>query len=201
MSRHTPFPGDGTQEEYGPFTEADIIRLAPTDDEREARKKALISKREKVRLAKKAKKSARRDKASTASAERETSSSPSLSKYGAVSSLTDAGDGKTVSGIPGQCIGKSVRIPGSEASKSTSSRKRRKINKEALARTGAGGGTSEGHIGASTGQGSSGVARAAAEVVKKNKEQSKSYASLFGKKDVSNETLFIATAGHRYNLN
>lgn len=54
--------------------------------------------------------------------------------------------------------------------------------------------------GASAGPDSAKLADAAAEAVKKNKEGSKVYASLFGKKDVSNEHLFIATAGHRYNL-
>lgn len=75
-------------------------------------------------------------------------------------------------------------------------KKRRRAERAAAeAAAGAGGG-------ASAGPNSSRVAgaAAAAKAVKKNKESSAVYASLFGTKKVSNEHLFIATAGHRYNL-
>ncbi|CAN0218283.1 unnamed protein product, partial [Ectocarpus sp. 13 AM-2016] len=71
----------GLQEEYGPFTEDDIVGLAPTDEERETRTRQLIAKREKARLAKKSsKKSARREKAAAsakAGATKPSSSPPS----------------------------------------------------------------------------------------------------------------------------
>lgn len=72
-------------------------------------------------------------------------------------------------------------------------KKRRRAERAAEAAAGAAGG-------ASAGPNSSRVAGAAAKAVKKNKESSAVYASLFGTKKVSNEHLFIATAGHRYNL-
>lgn len=162
------------QEEYGPFTEADIVRLAPTDDEREARKKDLISKREKTRLEKRKKKTAKRDKATAAAAGEGPSLSSAPSKAIAVASTSPRGDGHE------------------GAMHVDKGKKRRRVDK--------GGGRETSKGGDAGGKGSSEVARAAAEAVKKNKEGSKSYASLFGKKEVSNEKLFIATAGHRYNL-
>eukprot|EP00904_Undaria_pinnatifida_P011047 jgi/Undpi1/7072/HiC_scaffold_22.g09546.m1 len=177
----------GLQAEYGPFTESDIVHLAPTDEEREIMTRQLIAKREQERVAKKSsKKNARREKAaasvSAAAAAATSSSSPGKSgtKLDArkPSAVGDEGEG------------------GAEDAAGERKRKKRKrrAEKEAAAAAVAAQG------GASAGPNSSRVAGAAAEAVKKNKEGSKVYASLFGKKGVSNEHLFIATAGHRYNL-
>lgn len=54
--------------------------------------------------------------------------------------------------------------------------------------------------GASAGPDAAKAASAAAQAVQQHKEKDAVYASLFGTKNVTNEHLFIATAGHRYNL-
>lgn len=153
----------------------------------------LIAKREQARLAKKSsKKSARREKAATAAAAATASSSSS-------SNLAKAGTGlderKARSPVAGEGEG-AERAQGEEDAAGERKRKKRKrrAEKEAAAAAVAAQG------GASAGPNSSRVAGAAAEAVKKNKEGSKVYASLFGKKGVTNEHLFIATAAHRYNL-
>lgn len=176
------------QEEYGPFTEDDIVPLAPTDEERETLKRQLIAKRERAHLAKKAsKKSARREKAAAAAAA-SASSFPSPAAGAAPDRI------KPTNGVAGgEAAADGLHMEGKgggDAGERKKSKKRRRAEREAAAAAG----------GASAGPDSSRVAGAAAEVVKKSKESSKVYASLFGKKDVSNENLFIATAGHRYNL-
>lgn len=171
------------QEEYGPFGESDIIHLAPTDEEREERRKALVASREAARKAKAArklaKKSARRDQSSTiadasSNAAQEGSRGPDMK---ASSDGMGGGDGK----------GKATEEVGSERKKGK--RRRREESGEAVAATPV-----------PSGPESSRVAGAAAQAVEKSKQNSAVYASLFGKKKVSNEHLFIATAGHRYNL-
>ncbi|CBJ28952.1 conserved unknown protein [Ectocarpus siliculosus] len=178
----------GLQEEYGPFTEDDIVGLAPTDEERETRTRQLITKREKARLAKKSsKKSARREKTAASAKAGATKSSSSPPSAGA--------------GVIGEQPSKPSASTGDEAQEDAAGgeskkgkKRRRALEKEAASAA------AVAANGASAGPNSARLAGAAAEAVKKNKEASKVYASLFGKKDVSNEHLFIATAGHRYNL-
>lgn len=169
------------QEEYGPFSGNDIIHLAPTDEEREGLRKELLAKRELARQAKHAKKlskkNARRDRASTTTAS--SSSTPA----------NRTSDKKT--------NGDHVKGDGDESGHVSGEQrkgKRRKRDRGESATSGAGGALSV------AGADSSRVAGAAAQAVEANKQSSAVYASLFGKKNVSNEHLFIATAGHRYNL-
>ncbi|CAM9868016.1 unnamed protein product [Laminaria digitata] len=189
----------GLQAEYGPFAESDIVRLAPTDEERETMTRQLIAKREQARLKKKSsKKSARREKAATAAAAAAatTSSSSSSSSRKSANTLPSAAVAGKGGGVEPSAAGAGGGAEGDEDAAGERKRKKRKrrAEKEAAAAAVAAQG------GASAGPNSSRVAGAAAEAVKKNKEGSKVYASLFGKKGVSNEHLFIATAGHRYNL-
>lgn len=186
----------GCQEEYGPFTEDDIVRLAPADEEREVLTRQLIAKREEERLAKKAskasKKSARREKeksASSASAAM-TSSSSNPKPSGRVD---DDGRKPGAAAAPAEEDG-AGSCGGGGGEKKRSKRRKRAAEKDAAVAA------AVAANGASAGPTSAKLADAAAEAVKKNKEDSKVYASLFGKKGVSNEHLFIATAGHRYNL-
>ncbi|CAN0426355.1 unnamed protein product [Pylaiella littoralis] len=196
----------GLQEEYGPFTEDDIVGLAPTDEEREVLTRKLIAKREQARLAKKSsKKSAKREKAAGAAAAagstRATSSSSSSlsSKKGAASSGGAGADDYDVDGKPGAPAGGDAREDDAVAAAAGGERKRSKRRRRAAEKDAAKAAAAAAN-GASAGPDSARLASAAAAAVEKNKEGSKVYASLFGKKDVSNEHLFIATAGHRYNL-
>lgn len=178
------------QEEYGPFTEDDIVRLAPTDEEREVLTRQLIAKREEARLAKKAskssKKSARREKFAVASAATPSSSSPP--KPSTSGGVADDRKPNAAAAVAGEDVA-------GEEKKISKRRKRERAAEKDLAAAAAAAAN-----GASAGPNSARLADAAAEAVKKTKEESKVYASLFGKKNVSNEHLFIATAGHRYNL-
>lgn len=190
------------QEEYGPFTEEDVIPLAPTDEEREVAKRALLAKRERARAAKSAKKalkkSARREKSVAAAAAAATSASTSSSSSGALHASGSAHPSLGDEANEGHAErGKGKREGEVQESAEHAARIEHKKNKRRKrAERGAAAVTG----GASAGPDSARLAGAAAEAVQKNKESSAVYASLFGKKDVSNEHLFIATAGHRYNL-
>lgn len=168
-----------SQEEYGPFKEDDVVRLAPTDEERETLIRQLIAKREQARLRKrKCKRSDRRTKDAAAVA---------------ASSHTSPGD--TLNPDTPRCEKEDTHRREVDADRERKNGKKRKRKEKAGAAAAA---AAAG--GASAGPDSSKVADAAAAAVQKNKEGSKVYASLFGTKNVSNEHLFIATAGHRYNL-
>eukprot|EP00752_Nemacystus_decipiens_P013813 g12263.t1 len=185
----------GLQEEYGPFTEDDIVRLAPTDEEREVMTRQLIATREeakKAKMAKKAsKKSARREKSAASAA----TASPGNYPSGDVAD--DGGDGDD---RPGKPRAEEVTARAEEDGKGGQKKKTKRRKMQRAAEKDAAVAAAAAANGASAGPTSTKLANAAAEAVKKNKEDSKVYASLFGKKDVSNEHLFIATAGHRYNL-
>lgn len=187
---------DSLQEEYGPFTAEDVIPLAPTDEEREAATRALLAKRELARAAKSAKKaskkSARREKSATAAAISSSSSSRRPASGDAnVSLVQDKGESEQGGKGDGEMQGAAEHAARSEHKRN---KKRRKAERDAAAAAAVERG------GASAGPESAKLAGAAAQAVQKNKESSAVYASLFGKKNVSNEHLFIATAGHRYNL-
>ncbi|CAM9112238.1 unnamed protein product, partial [Hapterophycus canaliculatus] len=187
----------GLQEEYGPFTEDDVVRLAPTDEEREVVKRQLISKREQARLAKKAsKKSARRGKEQAAP-------TVAVTALGAGAATSPSSSSPKNSATAGGIIDADNDVKSSakkgDGDASSGERKKNKRRRRAAEKDAAVAAAIAAK-GASAGPNSARLAGAAAEAVKKNKEESKVYASLFGKKDVSNEHLFIATAGHRYNL-
>ncbi|CAM9132374.1 unnamed protein product [Scytosiphon promiscuus] len=187
---------EGLQEEYGPFTEDDVVRLAPTDEEREVMKRQLIARREQARLAKKSsKKSARREKDKAAATVRVTAA-------GAGASASPSSPQSTKRSAIGVAAADDAATPITTKGEGEESRGERKKNKRRrrAAEKDAALAAAIAANGASAGPDSARLAGAAAEAVKKNKEDSKVYASLFGKKDVSNEHLFIATAGHRYNL-
>lgn len=180
-----------------------MIPLAPTDEEREDLKKQLIKKRELARLAKEAKKSskksARREKAATTAAAKSASSHSA----GAASTSAAGGPHASLHGKPSavgdetnEKIGRSGA--GEEQETADDRNERRKNKKRRRAEREAAAAAATGHT--SAGPDSARVAGAAAQAVEKHKQNDAVYASLFGKKDVSNEHLFIATAGHRYNL-
>lgn len=166
------------QGEYGPFSESDVIHLAPTDEEREGRRKELIKRRD---LARQAKKDAKRMSKKKARGEEPSGGETGTAKNEAKGAHKEDGDGvEAAKGGGDHKTGK----------------RRRRSEKEACRGGDAG---PRGSSGATAPQ-SSGVAGAAAQAVEDAKQSSAVYASLFGKKEVSNEHLFIATAGHRYNL-